>query len=182
VLHNGQLFRALQVHQAQVGWEPPNTPALWDPLPMTACGQLAEFCADDTGSSAGAACFALGQAGDEAACRGEEAEDLMGCLSVCEPTHAPPCSGLCANPVGFIVPDGTTFQSGPLGAVATCHETTSELKTGACNGFAGGRTLTVNGRKMPCDGSWPYPLPPQRNHGYCIQTTQGSQGATFSAK
>ncbi len=182
VLHEGQLYRALSVHQAQPGQPPPASAALWDALPMTACGQLAEFCADDTGSSAGAACFALGQAGDEAACLGEEAEDLMRCLSVCEPVHPMPCSGLCNDPVEFSVPDGTTFQSGPLGTSATCHQTTSELLTGSCSGFASGRTLTVNGRNMDCNGDWPYPLPPQRNHGYCIQTTAGSSPASFSAK
>ena len=182
VLHQGLLYKALAVHQAQTGQTPPANPALWDALPNTACGQLAEFCADDTGNSRGAACFALGQAGDEAACLGEEAEDLMQCLSVCEPVHAGPCSGLCNNPVQITVPDGTEFSSGALGSAATCHETTSQLFTGSCNGFGSGRTLTVNGRKMPCDGSWGNPLPTQRNHGYCIQTTAGSSSAVFTAK
>ena len=31
------------------GQTPPANPALWEPLPMTACGQLAKFCADDAG-------------------------------------------------------------------------------------------------------------------------------------
>jgi hypothetical protein len=176
VLHNGQLFRALQVHQAQPGQTPPNNPALWDGLPMTACGQLAEFCADDAGSQLGAECLALGQAGDEEACLGEEAEGLMACLSVCEFIHPSPCSGLCNDPVEFTVPDNRTFRSGDLGTGATCHETTSELLSGTCSSFAGGRQLTVNGRVMPCgSGNWPYPLPPQRNDGYCIQTTAGNQ-------
>ena len=177
VLHEGRLFRAQRVHQAQSGQTPPANPALWDALPTTACGQLAEFCSDNAGSSVGAACLALGQAGDEAACRGgDSAEGLMGCLSVCEPVHPSPCSGLCANPVAFSVPDGTTFDSGPLGTNATCHETTSELLTGTSEDF-GNRTLTVNGRQMPSSGNWPYPLPPQRNHGYCIQTTPSQSGA-----
>jgi len=182
VLHQGQLFKALQVHQAQGSQSPPANPAVWDALPMTACGQLAEFCADDTGSQTGAECLALGQAGDEAACRGEEAEGLMRCLSVCEPVHASPCSGLCANPVGFTVPDGTVFRSGALGSSPSCHETTSELLSGTCSGFGDGRKLTVNGREMPCNnGTWTYPLPPQRNHGYCVQTTPGNSGAAFTA-
>ncbi len=182
VLHQGLLYKALEVHQATSGQPPPTNPSRWDALPMTACGQLAEFCADDTGNPDGAECFDLGQAGDEAACLGEEAEGLMGCLSVCEPVHAGPCSGLCNGPVEFSVPDGTTFQSGSLGSAATCHETTAELLTGSCSGFASGRKLTVNGREMPCNGGWPYPLPPQRNHGYCIQTTAGSSSAAFTAK
>jgi spore coat protein A, manganese oxidase len=181
VLHNGQLFKALQAHQAQTGAEPSATPALWRPLPMTACGQLAEFCADDTGNADGAACFALGQAGDEAACRGEEAEDLMRCLSVCEPVHATPCSGLCNNPVQFSVPDGTTFRSGPLGSGATCHETTSELLNVACSAGSG-RRLTINGRRTTCDGQPKYPLPPQRDHGYCIQTDASGAAASFTAR
>ena len=181
VLHQGQLFKAQQVHQAQSSQAPPASPALWDALPMTACGQLAEFCADDAGTPTGAECLALGQAGDEAACRGEEAEGLMRCLSVCEPVHSSPCSGLCGNPVAFTAPDGTVFQSGNLGAGASCHETTSELLSGTCSGFSDGRRLTINGRQMPCNGSWNYPLPPQRNHGYCIQATPGPSGASFTA-
>ena len=176
VLYNGQLFRALSVFQAQNGQTPPANPALWEALPMTACGQLAEFCADDAGSQVGAECLALGQAGDEAACLGEEAEGLMGCLSVCEAVHPSPCSGLCNNPTTFTVPDNGNFQSGNLGTGATCHETTSELLSGTCWEFASGRRLTVNGRTMPCSGgNWPYPLPPQRNMGYCIQATAGNQ-------
>jgi hypothetical protein len=182
VLHQGQLFKALEVHQAQPGQAPPSNPTRWDELPMTACGQLAELCANDTGDSNGLACYNLGLGGDEAACLGEEAEDLMRCLSVCEPVHASPCSGLCNNPVELSVPDGTTFQSGALGSAATCHETTSELIAGSCSNFDSGRTLTVNGRKMPCNGNWPYPLPPQRNHGYCIQATAGNSSAVFTAR
>jgi hypothetical protein len=36
---------------------------------------------------------------------------------------------------------------------------------------------------MNCNNApWPYPLPPQRNHGYCIQTTAGnSPNASFRA-
>ena len=56
---------------------------------------------------------------------------------------------------------------------------TSELLTGTCTGL-GTRTLTINGKLQRCDGSnWAYPLPSQRNYGYCIQTTAGA-GATAS--
>jgi hypothetical protein len=176
VLHNGQLFEALHVHQAQTGQPPPS--ANWDALPMTACGQLAEFCADDSGVPAGATCLATGQAGVEADCL----SSLATCLPVCTTTHATPCSGLCENPISFTVPDFTTFQSGPIGAGAGCWETTSELASGNSSSFVSPRQLTVNGIAMPLNGNWPMPLPPQRNHGYCIQTTAGNQPwAAFAA-
>jgi hypothetical protein len=40
----------------------------------------------------------------------------------------------------------------------------------------------VNGVAMPCNsGNWTYPLPTQRNHGYCIQTNAGNHPwAAFS--
>lgn len=170
VTYQGQLYRALQLHQAETGLEPANTPALWDPLPNTACGQLAEFCQSNSDPRA-ADCLATGQAGNEGMCL----DQLSACLPVCQPEpELSPCSGLCANPVAFNVPDGNNFQSGNLGTGATCHETTSELISGTCNSFAGGRTLTVNGREMSCNsGNWALPLPPQRNFGYCIETTEG---------
>ncbi|HVR18846.1 MAG TPA: multicopper oxidase domain-containing protein [Polyangiaceae bacterium] len=179
VLHNGQLFEALHVHQATAsgaGGPPPS--ANWDDLPMTACGQLAEFCADNGGTPAGATCLATGQAANEANCLAT----IGTCLPVCLATHATPCSGLCENPIAFTVPDGANFQSGPLGANATCHETTSELLSGASSGFVSPRQLTVNGVAMPLNGTWPSTLPNQRNHGYCIQTTAGNQStASFTA-
>jgi FtsP/CotA-like multicopper oxidase with cupredoxin domain len=178
VLSGGLLFRALSVHQAQTGQTPQANPALWQPLPMTACGQLAQFCADDTGIPAGATCLATGQAGVEANCL----TSLATCLPVCEPVHATPCSGLCNNPISFTVADGANFQSGNLGTGATCHETTSEIQSGAGSSFVSPRVLTVNGRAMPLNGNWPQPLPPQRNMGYCIQTTAGNQPwAAFTA-
>ncbi len=187
VTFQGRLFSALQVHQAQPGQTPTGNPALWDELPTTACEQIGEFCAGVPGSRA-AACRALAPFG-EAACRGgnadpalQTAEGLMSCLSVCQPVvHVSPCSGLCSSPVTFTVPDGTT-ASFTLGADATCHATTSELLSGTSAGFSGGRTLTVNGRAMPQNAPFPYPLPPQRNMGYCIQTNAGPAGASFSAQ
>jgi hypothetical protein len=152
---------------------------LWESLPMTACGQLAQFCADDTGNQTGANCLATGQAGVEATCR----TSLAACLPICDPVRPTPCSGLCANPTAFTVPDGTTFNSGSLGNAATCHETTSELLTGSCTNFSGGRKLTINGRQV-CDGgndNWGYPLPTQRHEGYCVQTTSGNSSASFRA-
>jgi len=108
----------------------------------------------------------------------------MSCLSICRPVvHVSPCSGLCSNPITFTVPDGFTFSSGPLGTGTTCHATDSELLSGASQGFSGDRTLTVNGRAMPQNAAFRYPLPPQRNMGYCIQTTAGSTaGASFNVQ
>lgn len=31
-MHDGKLYRCLQPHTSQTGWEPPNVPALWEPL------------------------------------------------------------------------------------------------------------------------------------------------------
>lgn len=179
VLHDGQLYESLHVHQATAsGANGPPPSANWDALPMTACGQLTEFCADESGIPAGATCLATGQAGNEGNCL----SSLATCLPVCVQTHATPCSGLCEDPISFTVPDGSTFQSGPLGTGATCHETTSELLSGSNSSFASPRMLTVNGRQMPLNGNWPTPLPPQRNHGYCIQTTSGNHPwAAFAA-
>lgn len=176
VLHNGQLYRSLSVHQAQNGQPPPN--ANWSALPMTGCGQLTQFCADEAGTPAADACIATGQAGVEATCLGT----LATCLAVCDDDHATPCSGLCSNPIAFTVADGSNFQSGPLGTGATCHETTSEIMSGASSSFAGSRRLTVNGVQMPLNGNWPIPLPYQRHHGYCIQTNAGNNSfASFTA-
>jgi len=179
VLHQGLLYRALRVHQAQASPTPPNNPAQWESLPMTACGQLAQFCADNTGSQTGANCLAVGQAGVEATCL----TSLATCLSVCDEVHATPCSGLCEAPVAFTVPDGTSFNSGSLGTAATCHETSSEILSGSCTNFSTSRKLFVNGQQL-CDGgddSWRYPLPTQRHHGYCVQTTSGNSSASFRA-
>jgi hypothetical protein len=179
VLHNGQLYEALHVHQAQasgVGGPPPSTN--WVVLPMTGCGQLTDFCADNSGTPAGANCLATGQAGNESACL----TSLATCLSVCTTTHATPCSGLCENPIAFSVPDGTTFASGPVGIGSICYETTSELLSGSSSSFVVGRKIYVNGREMPANASWPVPLPPQRNHGYCIQSDLGGPpNAAFTA-
>jgi hypothetical protein len=186
VLYQGSLYAARSVHQAKRDEPPATTPELWHPLPMTACGQLAEFCAEEGGS-----CLATGQAGVETTC----SSALGACLPVCTHAHGHPCSGLCNDAIQFTVPDGTTFQSGPLGPTAACYETTSELASGSSSGFlgngvGGGRCsgdgdhcrLTVNGREMPLDGDWT-PLPPQRNHGYCIQTNRGNfASASFSVR
>jgi len=190
VTHGGRLFSGLQLHQAAPGQDPPVNPTLWDELPTSACEQISEFCAGVPGSRA-EACRALVPFGEDA-CRGgsadpeeQEAEGLMSCLSVCKPVvHVSPCSGLCANSINITVPDGTTFKSGPLGTGEACYATTSELVAGTSKGFSTDRKLTVNGREMNFNADWRYPLPPQRNMGYCIQATpsSASPSASFSVK
>jgi FtsP/CotA-like multicopper oxidase with cupredoxin domain len=181
VLYQGQLYMADVLHQATPDATPPASPTLWHAFPMTACGQFAELCHEMT-TPAGVTCHDLGHAGDETACLAQLPQCLAACQGGEHGHSASPCSGLCSNPVAFSVPDGQSFQSGALGTAATCHETTSEILSGTCSSFAGGRQLTVNGVAMPCNsGNWTYPLPTQRNHGYCIQTNAGNHPwAAFS--
>ena len=42
VQRSGKLCRCLQVHTSQVGWEPENTPALWEYINETHAGTLAD--------------------------------------------------------------------------------------------------------------------------------------------
>jgi FtsP/CotA-like multicopper oxidase with cupredoxin domain len=193
VLYNGKLYSAIQVFQSVAGQTPDVVPALWKALPMTACGQLKQFC---QGNSLPLAqqCLALGQAGNESDCLGQIGNGLQGafgpgqpiglsqCLSDClATTIATPCSGLC-NPVQFTVADGSTFHSGSMGSGPACFETTSRIAGGASSGFASGAQLLINGRVEPSNASFKVPLPPLRHDGYCIQTTgTNNANASFSA-
>jgi spore coat protein A len=179
VLHNGQLYIARTVHQAPTSPAPSADPARWTTLAMTACGQITQLCADNT-QPAALTCQTLGSGGDENACR----TGLDGCLAQCDDHVQSPCSGLCNSPTKFTVADGTTFNSGPLGTGAACFETESELFTGSCRNLGPARTLTVNGKPQSCNGgNWPYPMPPQRNNGYCVQVNaDGSPNASFQAR
>lgn len=177
VTFNGLLYKALSVFQSQTGQTPPTTPSLWAPLPMTYCGQFAQFCQGNPNPNA-QQCLADGQAGNEATCQAE----VEPCLGYCDPQVLRPCGGLCNNPVEFSVADGSNFQSGNLGTGATCFETRSRLFQGESSSFATGKQLTVNGRVEPLNGNWNYPLPPLRNDGYCIQVSAGNNSfAAFSA-
>ena len=177
VLFNGQLFVARSVFQAQPGQTPNTNPSLWAPLPMTACGQLAQFCQGNPNPAA-VRCRNDGLAGNETTCRGE----IEPCLSYCQPQQATPCSGLCNNPVRFSVSDNGHFSSGNLGTGEVCFETKSTLFQGNSSNFVAPRTPTVNGRPEPLNGNWNYPLPPQRNGGYCIQAPPGDPSfAAFTA-
>lgn len=42
VQRNGKLWRALQAHTAQDGWEPENAPSLWEQVNETHTGELAD--------------------------------------------------------------------------------------------------------------------------------------------
>jgi len=179
VLSGGLLYAARSVFQAQVGQTPASNPTLWQPLPMTACGQLAQFC-QGISNPAAVRCLTDGQVGptNETTCRGE----IEPCLSYCQPQQATPCSGLCNNPVRFSVSDHGHFSSGNLGTGEVCFETKSTLFLGNTNNFVAPRTLTVNGRPEPLNANWNYPLPPQRNGGYCIQAPPGDFSyAAFTA-
>ncbi|HEY7371182.1 MAG TPA: carbohydrate-binding protein [Polyangia bacterium] len=177
VTFNGQLFAARSVFQSANGQTPAANPSLWQTLPMTACAQLAQFCQGSSNPTA-VQCRADGQAGNDATCLAE----IEPCLSFCQPQQATPCSGLCNNPTRFSVADGSNFQSGNLGAGASCFETTSRLFQGESSSFAAGKSLTINGRPEPLNGNWNYPLPPMRNDGYCIQVSAGNNAfAAFAA-
>jgi hypothetical protein len=193
VLYSGKLYSALSVFQAQTGQTPPQNPSLWKALPMTACGQLAQFCQGNPLPEA-QQCLALGQAGNEENCLGQIGNGFQGvftspavglsqCLSDCLATNlATPCSGLCNDPVQFTVADGSTFKSGRLGTGPACFETQSRLAGGADTGLASAAQLTVNGRVEPQNSNWTTPLPPLRHNGYCIQTTgKDNAAASFSA-
>jgi FtsP/CotA-like multicopper oxidase with cupredoxin domain len=180
VTYQGGLYIALAFHQATVGQEPTSAPALWRALPTTACGQLSEFCAGNTNATA-VTCVATGQAAVEATCLGQ----LQACLNVCQPEpQNSPCSGVCANPIAFSVPDGTTFQSGSLGTAPACYETLSKIQTGTCSGIGGPRALRINGVQQNCGPQgWAAPLPSERNDGYCIQVNGGNNAAaSFTAQ
>jgi spore coat protein A, manganese oxidase len=179
VLHAGQLYVSRTVHQAQTGQSPNLDSARWESLPMTACAQITKLCSDDT-QPAALTCQTLAAGNDDTACRA----GLDGCLAQCDEHVQSPCSGLCNSPTPFTVADGAVFNSGPLGTGAACFETESELFTGSCRNFPSSRRLTINGKVQRCDGSnWNYPLPTQRNNGYCIQVNaDGGPSASFQAR
>jgi FtsP/CotA-like multicopper oxidase with cupredoxin domain len=170
VLHNGQLFEALHVHQARSGQVPPDHPEVWRRLPTTAKEQLVLFC--DPNDPVQAPFFEIGANGTE-----EEAREvLQAALAVCEPVDPMPSAGITENATHFVLADGDTFRPNPVSGTAF-YETHSQLFSVTVSPLAPGQTVTVNGRTMRSGVN--YPLPPQRNHGYLIRTTGG---ATFTAR
>jgi hypothetical protein len=170
VLYNGRLFEALHVHQAQPGQTPPNRPQLWRRLPTTAKEQLVLFC--DPNDPVQAPFFDIGANGTE-----EEAREvLQAALAVCEPVDRDPASGIAEDAIHFDLPDGQRFRPSPVPGSAF-YETHSQLLAITVPALGPGQRVTVNGRRLGPGRN--YPLPPQRNHGYLIQTTGG---ATFTAE
>jgi hypothetical protein len=84
---------------------------------------------------------------------------------------AGPCAAYCSNPTTF---GGGNYNSGNLGTGATCHETTGNINGGVCGNLAGGRTLSVNGQQMNCNGAGWSSLPAKVNGGYCVRATPGN--------
>lgn len=80
-----------------------------------------------------------------------------------------PCAAYCSDPVVF---PGGNYNSGNLGSNATCHETTGNINSGVCGNMQSGRTLSINGVQMSCNGA-PWSLPPAEDGGYCVTTTSG---------
>ena len=75
----------------------------------------------------------------------------------------------------FHLRDGSTFRPSPKPGTAY-YETHSALITVSLPSLAPGQSVTVNGRTMKPGLN--YPLPPARNEGFLIKTTNG---ATFTA-
>lgn len=80
-----------------------------------------------------------------------------------------PCTGLCDNPIVF-APTNPNYNSGALGTMATCHQTTLPFAGLLCGNFAPNRTFSVNGNPIVCDGVGRVP-PATRNGGYCLQAS-----------
>lgn len=88
-----------------------------------------------------------------------------------------PCEGVCTAPQRF---SSLGFQAGNLGAAAACYETRTTPIAGACGGFAGGRTLTINGTTVLCD-SGNFSMPPAVNGGYCFNVSAGDNAWAWFA-
>jgi hypothetical protein len=91
-----------------------------------------------------------------------------------------PCATFCAaatNVIDFMV--SGSFQSGPVGALEVCYETTSAVVQANCSNFTS-RTLTVNTAAETCN-NLNFTLPARVNGGYCFHISAGSPStASFS--
>lgn len=96
--------------------------------------------------------------------------DVYGWLTALIAQPVPlPCTDICESPTSFTT---QYFSSQNLGTTARCFETTANLISGSCSGFASPRTLAINGTTMSCNGqNWT--LPPKRNGGYCFNVSAG---------
>ena len=96
----------------------------------------------------------------------------------CPITQTRPCDGICDNPVVFSW--SGSYQSGNLQTGAVCRETTQKVVDGNCGNLVSPRTLSVNGKVMTCNNqNWTTTMPPKRNGGYCVSTTQGQYPYAF---
>lgn len=87
-----------------------------------------------------------------------------------------PCASLCSSPVVFT---SASYQPpGGLGTGATCHETTVNLAGMNCGNFAAGRTFSINGTLVSCNGG-NVTLPAKRNGGYCMQASAGNYSYAY---
>jgi hypothetical protein len=83
-----------------------------------------------------------------------------------------PCDGICTGATSFTV--NGSYSSGNLGTGTVCRQTTSVVHSGNCGNFASGRTLSVNGTPMTCNGGSWSTVPAARNGGYCVSVTSGN--------
>ena len=178
VLFNGQLFRALSVHQAQAGQTPPANPALWDALPNDRLRAAGRVLRGRHRQSDG-----RDLPGDRTGGRGSDlpdaAQHLPAGLRVRACRRRARASATTRSPSRCRT--AATSSRARSGTGATCHQTTSEIFSGSSSSFVSPRQLTVNGRLMPLNGNWTA-LPTQRHEGYCIQTTAGNNSfAAFTA-
>jgi hypothetical protein len=90
------------------------------------------------------------------------------CASLCTPANLPSSSPATMN--GTFT--ANSFQSGSLGSVARCVETTANLYGANCGNFGTTRTFKVNNVTIACTGN--FTLPAKRNNGYCFQATADS--------
>lgn len=80
-----------------------------------------------------------------------------------------PCSDLCESP---ITSTSQYFSQSYLGTGASCYEVVASPTVANCGGFAGSRTLEINGTTATCN-SGSFTLPAKRNGGYCFVVGAG---------
>jgi hypothetical protein len=86
-----------------------------------------------------------------------------------------PCASYCTNPTTM---SAQSSQISNLSTSAVCYQTTYPIGSGNCGNMSG-RTFTINGDAVSCNGNFPS-LPPKVNGGYCFQATAGgSTGGWF---
>jgi hypothetical protein len=88
-------------------------------------------------------------------------------VSVTPTAATSPCSGLCTP---IVIRTGQSQQSGNLGTGAICYETSGVTFAGGICSNMTGRTLSINGTVMSCNG---WAIPTKRNNGYCLQVSAG---------